>query len=129
MVYFQKTYNKYGAKSTEYNGIRYHSKFEAGYAAELDLRVKAKDIKSWERQVKLDLKVNGQHITNYYIDFIVTYNDGSREFVECKGLEMEVWKMKWRILEATFDEFKKTPDDKLTVIKQNQKWFYNKFKK
>ncbi len=118
MTYTQR-YSKYGAKSTQVDGITYHSKFEAAYADELRLRLMAKDIKSWERQVKLDLKVNGMHITNYYIDFIITHNDGSREFVEVKGFETEVWKMKWRILEATFEDFKEGPDDKLTVVKQS----------
>lgn len=120
MTYWQKSGNKYHAKSTQYQGITYHSKLEAAYAEELSLREMAKDIKSWERQVKLDLKVNGMHITNYYIDFVINHNDGSREYVECKGLEMEVWKLKWRILEATFeDELKVHPDDCLTVIKQS----------
>lgn len=118
MVYLQKTFNKYGAKSQTYNGISYHSKFEAAYAAALDLAVKAGEIKKWDRQVKLDLKVNGQHITNYYIDFIVYHLDGSREFVEVKGMELDLWKLKWRILEATFDQFKQNPDDSLTVVKQ-----------
>ena len=111
--------NKYHSKTTQVDGITYHSKLEAAYAQELTLRERAKDIKSWERQVKLDLKVNGEHITNYYIDFIIHHNDGSREFVEVKGMEMEVWKLKWRILEATFDDFKEHPDDCLTVIKQS----------
>lgn len=128
MVWYQRTFNKYSAKSFVYNNIRYHSKFEAGFAADLDLRVKAKDIKSWERQVKLDLRVNGQHITNYYIDFIITHNDGSREFVETKGYPTPEWALKWRILEATFEDFKETPDDRMTVVKQNQKWWYNKIK-
>jgi hypothetical protein len=117
-MYFQKSANKYHAKSSIYNGIYYHSQLEAGYAQELDLRVKAKDIKSWERQVKLDLRVNDHHIANYYLDFIVTHNDGRREFVEVKGMETEAWRMKWAILEATFDRFKTGPDDSLTVIKQ-----------
>lgn len=119
MTYLQKSANKYHSKTTQVDGITYHSKLEAAYAEELNLRVMAKDIKSWERQVKLDLKVNGQHITNYYIDFVVLYNDGHREFVEVKGFETEVWQLKWRILEATFDEFKEDPDDCLTVIKQS----------
>lgn len=119
MSYFQKSGNKYHSKSTEYNGQVYHSKLESAYAQELDLRVKGKDIKSWERQVKLDLKVNGIHITNYYIDFIVTHNDGSKEFVECKGLALPEWKLKWSLLEATFDEFRTSPDDCMTVIKQS----------
>lgn len=118
MTYMQKSGNKYSAKSTNYNGVSYHSKLEAGYAEELDWRVVAKDIVRWERQVKLELKVNGVFIANYYIDFIVYHNDGSREFVEVKGLELEVWKIKWKILEATFEDFKENPDDHLTVIKQ-----------
>ena len=111
--------NKYRAKSTQFQGITYHSKLEAAYAEELELRRMAKDIKSWDRQHKFDLKVNGMHITNYYIDFVITHNDGSKEYVECKGLELGEWKMKWRILEATFDDFKESPDDRLTVVKQS----------
>ena len=118
MTYIQRSGNKYHAKSTEYGGVVYHSKLEAAYAEELDWRVHAKDIKSWDRQVKLPLKVNGMLIANYYLDFIVTHNNGTKEFVEVKGHETEVWKMKWKILEATFEEFKESPDDFLTVIKQ-----------
>lgn len=128
MTYIQKSGNKYHAKSTQVDGITYHSKLEAGYADELRIRKMAKDIKDWERQVKLDLKINGYHITNYYIDFVVHHNDGSKEYVEVKGYETEVWKLKWRILEATFDEFKEQPDDRLTVIKQSS-WAPRKFGK
>lgn len=118
-----KAPSKYKNKSTIYNGISYHSAFEASYAAELDIRMRAKDIVKWERQMKLDLKVNGMHITNYYIDFIVHFKDGSREFVEAKGMETMEWRMKWKLLEATFDEFKKHPDDRLLVVKQQGNYF------
>lgn len=119
-MYYQKSGNKYHSKSTEYNGIVYHSKLEAAYAQELDLRIKAKDIKSWERQTKLDLRVNDIHITNYYIDFVIHHNDDSREFVEIKGFVTSTWRLKWSLFEAVFDkEFKKHPDDCMTVIKQN----------
>lgn len=128
MMFLQKSASKYHSNTTQVDGITYASKLEAGYAQELQLRVHAKDIKSWDRQVKLDLKVNGMHITNYYIDFIVHHNDGSREFVELKGMELGEWKLKWRILEATFDDFKEHPDDRLTVIKQSS-WGSAKFKK
>lgn len=124
MTYFQKSGNKYRAKSTEYNGVIYHSKLEASYAQELDLRIKAKDIKSWERQVKLDLRINDVHITNYYMDFVITHNNGEKEYVECKGMELPLWKLKWSILEATFDEqFREHPDDSLTIIKQSSMRF------
>lgn len=114
--------NKYNAHSTQYEGQTYHSAFEAGYAAELDIRVRAKDIKSWERQVKIPLKVGGIFIANYYIDFVVEHNDGSFEWVEVKGAETELWRMKWKILEVTFEDHKRTPDDRLLVVKQRTDW-------
>jgi len=123
-MYYQKSGNKYRAVSTQFEGVTYHSKLEAAYAAELMLRQKAKDIKSWERQVKLPLKVNEVPICNYIIDFVITHHDGSKEYVECKGLEMELWKMKWKILEATFDtDFREHPDDRLLVVKQSSMRF------
>ena len=109
---------KYHNHSTTYNGHTYHSKLEANYAAELDLRVRAGDIKSWERQVKLDLKVNGYHINNYYIDFVIKHNSGAYEFLEIKGMELEPWKTNWKILEATFEDHKRTLDDWMTVVKE-----------
>ena len=87
------------------------SKKEAQYAYELDLRVKAKDIKSWERQVKIDICVNGIHICNYYMDFVITHNDGSEEYVEVKGFATDVWILKAKLFRATY------PDRKYTVIR------------
>lgn len=120
MTYYQKSGNKYHAKSTEYEGVVYHSKLEAAYAQELDLRKRAGDIKDWERQVKLQLTVNGKHITNYYIDFLIHHNDGSREFVEVKGMPTSEWRLKWSLFEALFDDnYRDHPDDCMTVIKQS----------
>jgi len=109
---------KYHNKTQKHNGHHYDSMFEAEYAQALDYSLKNKTIEKWDRQVKLDLKINGIHITNYFIDFIVYHNDGTREFVEVKGMELPLWKLKWKILEATFEEFKEDPDDFMTVIKQ-----------
>lgn len=106
--------NKFGAKSSSYNGILYHSKKEAGYAAELDLRLKAGDIKAVQRQVKIDLVVNGYHITNYYIDFVITHNDDLNEYIEVKGFETPEWKLKWKLFEALFGN---QPNTKLTIVK------------
>jgi hypothetical protein len=57
MTYYQnwhKRDNKFNAKKTEYNGLRYDSKLEVEKAMELDWMLKAKEIKSWERQVKVE---------------------------------------------------------------------------
>ncbi len=117
-MYYQKSWNKFGNKKTDFNGVIYASKFEAAYAAELDLRKYAKEITGWEKQIPLDLKVNGQHITTYKIDFIVKYPDGHREFTETKGMETYEWRIKWRLLEALFDEFREHPDDVMVLVKQ-----------
>jgi len=106
---------KYGNKKQTYNGISYHSKLESGYAQELDLRKKAKDIKDWRRQVKIDLTAHGKHICNYYIDFVIEHNDGSEEYVEVKGFETDVWRMKWKMFEAQMEA--ENPRAKLTIVR------------
>ena len=110
--------SKYRNIPSEYKGIICHSRFEAEYAAELDTRIRLGEITHWERQVKLEMRVNGYHICNYYIDFVVHHKDGSREFTEIKGLETAEWKMKWKLLESMFDDLKAHPDDRMTLVKQ-----------
>jgi hypothetical protein len=114
MTYFQVKQNKYNAKTSIYKNLSYDSKKEAGYAAELDLRVMAHDIKSWTRQIKIPLDVGKYHICNYYIDFVITHNDDSIEYVEVKGFETAVWKLKWKLFEALYGE---DPNVTLTVVK------------
>ena len=103
-MYYVKRQNKYGNVAREYNGLVYHSKKEAAYAQELDLRIKGKDIKSWRRQVKISLDMYDHHICNYYIDFVITHNDDSEEWVEVKGFVTEVWRLKWKLTEAIFSK-------------------------
>jgi hypothetical protein len=113
-----RTTNSWGtAKSKTYDGYVYMSGFEAKYAQELDLRLKAKEIASWERQVKIPLIVNGYLIANYYIDFIIHHLDGKTEYAETKGFATDVWKMKWKIFEALYGD---KPDVKLSVIYQGK---------
>lgn len=130
---FKQIYgNKYHNQRYEYNGINYHSKKEAGYAMELDLRKKAKKseplaIKDWDRQKKIEiniyypkkgkcvitdipateLKNQGKefvHICNYYIDFIIYHYDGEQEYIEVKGMETDTWRLKWKLTEAIFKD-------------------------
>lgn len=103
--------NKYGNKRQTYGGYSYDSKFEAGYAAELDWRIKANEVEKWERQVKLSLDIAGVHIANYFIDFKVYFKDGRVEYHEVKGFETDVWRMKWRLAKALY------PDNNFVLIK------------
>ena len=110
-----KSTNKFKAISTNYDGKFYHSKAEASYAQELDWRVKAGEVMSWERQVKIDLRVNGIHITNYFIDFVVTMKDGTRVYTEYKGAVTPDWQIKWNLLHALINEIE--PGAELLLVK------------
>lgn len=116
--------NKMNAKGQHYNGQFYHSTGEMNYAQQLDLRKRANDIRDWQRQVKIDLKVNGVHITNYFIDFIIEHNDGRMELVEYKGYETDLWQVKWNLLKAVKDEL--YPGAIITLVKHKSK--YNPFR-
>ncbi|KKN16783.1 hypothetical protein LCGC14_0972450 [marine sediment metagenome] len=132
MVYVQRgRYSFSAAKRTDYNGAVYDSKLEAGYAQELDLRIRAKDLKSWERQVAFrfalvregdkwvltDGEIAGKQnmrLWTYYLDFVEHNNDGTRTFTEVKGRETTMWRMKWRMLEALYGD---DPEVNLLVVK------------
>ena len=92
--------SKFNNRFTVYNGTTYHSKKEAEYAMELELRVKAKDIKAWDRQIRIPLVVNGHKICIYVMDFKIIHNDDSIEFIEVKGFKRDLWKVKWKLLGA-----------------------------
>ncbi len=114
----QKSGNKYHAKSSIYNGYYYASQLEAAYAQELDLRLKAKDIKAWRRQIPLTLISNGMKVGTYRMDFEITHNDGSIEYVETKGYETPLWQLKWHILESMHQG----GDVTLTVVKKRTRY-------
>lgn len=113
-MYRLKYQNKYKAKKQEFNGIQYHSKKEAAYAHELSIRKAAGEIKDWERQTKISLDVNGKHIANYYIDFVVYHNCETLEYVEVKGFETPEWRLKWKLFHALYGHL---PNVLLTVVK------------
>lgn len=106
--------NKYGSVKQTYDGYSYHSKAEANYAAELDMRVKAKDIKSWTRQKKIEFYAYGKHICNYYVDFVIFHNDGVQEYTEIKGFHTETWRLKRKLMEAWIKS--EEPQNKYTII-------------
>src|SRR4051812_1016338 len=91
--------SKYSNVSTMYNGRKYDSMKEANYARDLDYRKHAGEILEIIPQYKIDLRVNGRHITNYYCDFKVILADGSVQFHEVKGLIIQPFPLKWALLE------------------------------
>lgn len=103
-MYFQRRQSKYGNKSQEYDGHVYHSIKEANYARELDLRIKAGELKSWERQIPVELVVNDFKICTYTIDFLEIDKNGGEIWTEVKGFETPEWRLKWKLFEALYPE-------------------------
>lgn len=119
-MYYQQRGKKYKNINQEYNGIRYDSKLEANRAQELDLLVKAGEIKKWERQKTLDLYFKDYKICGYRIDFVVYENDPNEiTLEEVKGVELPVWRLKWKLLEAIVSE--DCPERKIILENTNFK--------
>jgi hypothetical protein len=122
MTYFlKKTGNKFHNKKTTYNGQKFDSKGESSYAMELDWRIKAGEIQSYERQVKIELKVNGVLICNYYADFVVTGKHGEKEIHEYKGFMTKDFMIKWKLLQAIKDDL--FPDGMELVMIQHKSFY------
>ncbi len=114
--------NKYNATRTTYGGYNYDSKLEASYAMELDWRIKAGEVKEFQRQYRFDLTVNGKTWRSYKIDFRVELTDGSFEYVEVKGFPTQEWKMKWDMTKILFQELTEGENAKLILsTKQGSK--------
>jgi hypothetical protein len=120
-MFNQRFGNKYGAKKTEFDGRRYDSKFEAGVAQDLDLRLKAGDITAIEPQFKVEMwcyRENGLPAfkVSHKIDFRVTNKDGSYELIEAKGAETTDYLWRRKFLEHIWlpDHL----DHTYTVVKQ-----------
>ncbi len=78
--------NKYKSQRTEYNGQPYASKAEAKRAENLDLLLRAGEIRGWLRQVTVCL---GLPENRYRIDFLVFSLDGRAHAEDVKGVETE----------------------------------------
>jgi hypothetical protein len=110
---FQKSYgrkiverSKYNSVKQTYNGYSYDSRLEAAHAQQLDFMIKGKQVKKWERQHKISLDLNGIHLANYFIDFKVYFTDGTIEYHEVKGAETMLWRLKWRLTQALYPEYR-----------------------
>ncbi len=93
---------KYGNRITTYNGRKYHSAAEAKQAMELDILLKAKKIISWDAQVPMPIKVNGHYICTLIIDFGVRESADKFYYLETKGRETDVSKLKRKLLMACY---------------------------
>ena len=124
---FTQSYSKFRAVKTEYNGHKYDSKFEAGVAMELDIRLRAGDIKDWERQFKIECipyNIHGDPVPkckiSHKVDFRVHNIDGSFTLVEAKGVETADYKLRRKWLENFW--LPANPDHDYQVVKDGGSW-------
>ena len=118
--------NKYGAKKVELDGKIFDSTSEGTLYYELKLQEKQGLIAAVETQVKESFYLNECFICDYYVDFLITHNDGSLEYIEHKGKATDAWRIKWKLLMAKYND---DPNMKCTINWLKPKYKFNKLKK
>jgi hypothetical protein len=94
--------NKYGAKTTVVDGIRFHSKRESERYSELKLLQRAGEIRDLTMQPKFPIVVNNEKICVYIADFF--YLAGDKRVVEdVKGAKTALYSIKKKLVEALYD--------------------------
>jgi hypothetical protein len=102
----KKKSNKYHAELSEYRGRIYDSTGEMEYAVELDWRRVAGEIAEIIPQYPIKIVVNGTDICKYLIDFKIVLASGEVEYHEYKGVETDLWKLKWKLVLALYPNWK-----------------------
>lgn len=118
MTWTQKT-KYFNTKKVNYNNKAYDSKFEADYGATLELRKRSGEIEGFDTHIRIPLIVNEYTVCDYYIDFIIYHKDGTEEYVETKGWATPVFKLKWKIFCALYED---DPQKKITLIMQGKNY-------
>jgi len=105
-MYSYRRKNKYGAKKTTVDGIKFDSKWEAQRWGELKAMERGGYVKDLERQIKHDIVVNDEKVCRYIADFRYKKIDDDgleTEVVEdAKGFETVEFKIKKKLMKAVF---------------------------
>lgn len=108
----EKVCSKYRNNKVIVDDIIFDSIKEANFYLELKIRVKAKDIKSFELQPKFLLQdsfvKNGEKIRKitYIADFLIYHINGEKTVVDVKGYETQAFKLKRKLFEAKYSDMK-----------------------
>lgn len=97
--------SKYNAKKVEIDGIKFDSKSEGEYYLHLKQQVTERQILGFERQKRMLLQegfsvegVKGKIRPIFYVvDFIITENDGTLTYIDVKGVETDVFRLKKKL--------------------------------
>lgn len=97
--------SKYNAKKVEIDGIKFDSKAEGEYYLHLKQQVTERQILGFERQKRMLLQegfnvegVKGKIRPIFYVvDFVITENDGTLTYIDVKGMETDVFRLKKKL--------------------------------
>jgi hypothetical protein len=84
------------------DGVLYASKAEMRYASKLNMLQRTGKIHSYERQVPIELRVNGALVTKMIVDFRVRRLDGDTQLIDVKGHVTPEWRLKAKLFEAIY---------------------------
>lgn len=97
------THSKYRAVITKVDGIKFRSKAEADRYSELKILERANEITCLKLQPKYNLDGRqGFHVCNYIGDFQYYDKDGSCICEDVKGIETELFKLKWKLVHQEY---------------------------
>jgi hypothetical protein len=120
------SYKKYGNNKTEYNGIKYDSKFEAGVACDLEMMKRAGEIKDFDTQFKIECipyNCHGEPVlkckVSHKVDFRQHNLDGTFTLIEAKGFETKDYNTRKKWLEAFW--LPEHPDHDYKIVYQGKK--------
>ena len=85
-------------------GHIHNSRGEAGHCNNLYFRKKAKEIKDYKREVSFSFDINGKHLWNHIVDFLVTGWDDKQWVEEYKGVATEIWRRNYKLFKILYPE-------------------------
>jgi hypothetical protein len=97
-----ETMNKYHAKPTIVDNVRFASAREASRYRELCLLLASGAISHLELQPRFDIIVNHKKIGFYKADFRYVDEDGLSHIEDAKGVSTPVYRLKKRLVEAMY---------------------------
>ena len=89
---------KYKNKAVVINGKRFDRVLEGNYYVELLRQMELGHVLYFHRQVPIDLSMKAKDV--YRVDFQVFKSDGTIEYIDNKGIDTQVFKLKRNLIEA-----------------------------
>lgn len=94
--------NKFGAKKTIVDGIRFDSMAEAKRYGELKLLARAGEIHDLEIHPRYPLDVKGTRVCTYVADFVYRDTRGTLHVEDVKGMRTALFILKKKLMQAVW---------------------------